>query len=98
MLLKMSKNASAVAISMWDLHMREAREEIKALRILKGSKTFKEPEHCLEPSKAKENTPEVTATNSLSGAKPPCFPQLKLGICILISKGWVGRYEILVCC
>lgn len=83
---------------MWDLHMREAREEIQVLRTLMGSKTFKEPEHCLEPSKAKENTPEVTTTNSLSGAKPPSFPQLKLGICILISKGWVGRDEILVCC
>lgn len=28
--------------------------------------------------------------------KPPGFFQLKLSICILISKSWVGRDEILV--
>lgn len=60
----MTKNTKAVAISIRDLHMREAREQIHVLRILKGSKTFKDPEHCLEPSKATENTPEVTATNT----------------------------------
>lgn len=76
--------------------MREAREQIHVLRTLKGSKTFKMPEHCLETSKT--NPGSHCHTHSLSGAKTPCFLQLKLGICILINKGWVRRYEILVCC
>lgn len=77
--------------------MREAREQIHVLRTLKGSKTFKNTEPCLEPSKATENSPEVTATNTHSQVPKTLFLQLKLGICILIRKGWVGRYESLMC-
>lgn len=56
--------------------MREAREQIHVLRTLKGSKTFKVP----EPSRTKENTLEVIATNTHSQVlKPPVF----------FSKNWV---------